>query len=75
MFVPSIGTTFHANILVPVDYVHKDTNQPLFATQGSLTFDISISSYIITPYYFLFSLFYYTVYLKAGTPPPVEGCQ
>ena len=37
--------------LVPDETVHKDNNRPLFCTRGDLTFDITISLYLI----FLFS--------------------
>ena len=49
-------------ILIPYYTLQLSHNHPLFHTRGSLTFGISIASYTITHFIYLFYLFY-----SAGT--------
>ena len=51
--------------LVPDNTVHIVTNHPPFGTQGILTLDITISPYIINPF-FLFSILHYWFYSGEG---------
>ena len=66
-------------ILVPENTLHKGNNIPLVGTWGSLTFDIAIASYTLTPFSFSFSLFYTTgisegeVTVGAPSPFPSTG--
>ena len=51
--------------MVPDDAIHKGTNFPSFGTRGSLTFDLSISTY--TDKCFLSSFIYFTLHAYPHT--------
>ena len=40
--------------------LHKGTKRPLFGTRGILIFYIAIALYLITDFYFIFSILHYT---------------
>ena len=52
--------------LVPYGTVHKCTNCPPFGTRGSLTLDIAIYSYIITPLFIIFYIILYRYRILQG---------
>ena len=59
-----LGTFFSMYLYLCIYWFQKTLytwllTAPLFATWGSLKFDISIASYTITAYLFFFSIFYY----------------